>query len=108
MMSLDTIRERSRQAAARAAKINRTPLLVETEDMKDVKEHLRYMPFLGDYVAPGFELVDTHFVDSSGWGTEGGSAISQDDFFAKVIPGRGYGVVEAGQFQIHIGEFKKV
>jgi len=109
MMSLDRIRNASAMAAARAATDKRVPLLVTQDDLDgNVLDHLRYMPFLGDYTPPGYEKVNEYFVDSSGCGTEGGSAISAKLFSTQVKVGMSYAVVESGQFQVYIGEFKKV
>ena len=108
MMGLGTIRSIAADATRKAAKENKVPLLVQQDDMGDVKEHLKYMPFLGDHVPPGYEEIESFFVDGSGWGTNGGSAITQDEFFKQVKVGSCYGVTETGQFQIHISEYKKL
>ena len=108
MMDLYTIRSMAQEATQKAAKLNLLPLGVAAEDMEKISDYLRYMPNLGDHVPEGYELIQEHFVDSSGWGTQGGSAITQEEFFEKVQVGRYYAVVEAGQFQVHIGEYKKL
>ena len=107
MMGIRTIRGMSRRAARQAAEKLKTPLLVAAEDMDNVKEHLRYMPFIGDYVPTGYELVEAFFVDMTGM-DEAGPALSQKVFFSKVKVGSFYAVIEVGQLQMHIGEFKKV
>ena len=106
MMSIGTIRRFSREAAQIAAKENKVPLLVEEEDLERIKDHLRYMPFVGDYVPTDYKLVETYFVDMTGV-DETGPALSQKKFFSKVKTGRGYAVVEAGQLQMYVGEFVK-
>lgn len=40
------------------------------------------------------------FVDSSGWGNPGETALTVDQFIAMAPVGFGYAVVEAGQFQV--------
>jgi len=56
----------------------------------------------------GYELTETFFVDNSGCGTRGESALVFTDFLNKVKAGRYYGIREAGQFQVYIGEYKKL
>lgn len=107
MMSLETIREMSRTAAATAAQVRKTPLMVEAEDIDNLAGHLRYMPFLGDYVPEGWTQVNDFFVDSSGFGESHESALTQEQFYALVKPGYGYGIIESGQFQVYVGQFKK-
>ena len=48
------------------------------------------------------------FVDKSGFGTRGEPALTLQEFGALARPGFGYGVVEDGQFQCHVGVFEKV
>jgi len=55
-----------------------------------------------------WKLVDTFFVDNSGFGVEGELALTIDQFFKKVKADFGYGVIEAGRFQVYVGCFKKV
>jgi hypothetical protein len=45
------------------------------------------------------------FVDSSGWGNPGETALTVDQFIAMVPAGFGYAVVEAGQFQVCVRAF---
>ena len=56
----------------------------------------------------GYDLIETYFVDSSGWGTECEIALTFNNFLNKVKAGFYYGIKEAGQFQVYIGEYKKV
>lgn len=107
MMSAQQIVQMSREAAAKAAKRNLVPLRVEQEDMDNLRHYLRYMPFLGDYVPEGYELYDEYFVDSSGFGQEGEPALTQEQFFAKVKAGKYYAIVESGEFQVVIGEYRR-
>jgi len=71
------------------------------------------IPALGDYIPPGWtESLDedyepiVHMVDSSGFGSPGERAYTIGYFIAHVMrQGYGYGVIEAGQFQVYVGEF---
>jgi hypothetical protein len=110
MMSAAAIRNISRQAAARAARNHQTPFIMEQEDLDETGRVLRHIPFLGNYLPKGFEKVDEYFVDSSGFGKEGEPALTFRQFCAKVRQngsGYGYGITEAGQFQVYIGVYSK-
>jgi len=65
-------------------------------------------PFLGDYEPPGWELVDRHFVDISGFGSPEESALTISQFMDRIKEGFGYAILEVGQFQAYIGEYKKI
>lgn len=52
-----------------------------------------------------FEEVDRYFVDSSGFGTSGGTAITADEFLKQVKAGKYYAIIETGQFQLWVGEY---
>jgi hypothetical protein len=56
----------------------------------------------------GYELTQEFFVDNSGFGAKGESALTAGQFLQKVRQGFYYGITGAGQFQVYIGEFKKV
>jgi hypothetical protein len=56
----------------------------------------------------GYELTETFFVDNSGFGDRGEPALVFADFLSKVKAGYYYGIREAGQFQVYIGEYKKI
>ena len=56
----------------------------------------------------GYELVNTYFVDNSGFGCDDEIALTFNKFLDKVKIGFYYGIREAGQFQVYIGEFKKI
>lgn len=64
-------------------------------------------PNFGYYRPQGWKEVGIYFVDTSGFGTEGGVAITSKQFIASVKEGNGYAITEEGQFQIYITEFKK-
>ena len=74
---------------------------------EDVVEALRGMPDLGDHRPKGWILTRVFFVDSSGYGEKGEAAMTIEDFAEQAVAGRGYGLIEQGQFQVHIGEFAR-
>jgi len=113
MMSLSTIRELSRQAASTAAKQHKVPYVVEREDIEDFKLNGRIsfrIPNLGDYIPRGWKRTEREplFVDSSGFGAPGEPALTQEQFINALKPGYGYAVIQAGQFQVYVGEFEKM
>jgi len=63
---------------------------------------------IGDSIPLGYELTESFFVDSSGFGTRGEMALTFDQFLAKVKAGYYYAIKEAGQFQVYINEFKRI
>ena len=111
MMDGRTIREMSQKAARQAARKHLCPLIVEKEDIPNLYEHLREMPNFGDYRPKKWELVETYFVDSSGFGSEGEPAWTIKRFLEHVSQqaekggGFGYALIEVGEFQVYIGEF---
>jgi len=64
-------------------------------------------PFLGYYVPDGYEIINTYFVDNSGFGADDEPALSFSQFIAKVKKGKYYAIKEAGSFQVYINEYKK-
>lgn len=87
----------------------------------------RKIPFLGHYVPRGFKRVNVGetFGDRYGWGTRGHEFLLVDIFgegaeselalthaaffrFVQENPGYHYAIIEAGQFQVVIGVFKRV
>ena len=106
MYSLETIRSLSREATKKAAKAKKEPYLVEKEDLDRMPPFP--FPYLGDYVTPGWELVETFFVDSSGFGKPGEPALTANQFKKKIQAGFGYGLIEVGEFQLYVGKFQKI
>lgn len=115
MMSLNTIRRMSREAGRKAAAEGKTPYLVDMDDITAwvntlTEGSLPKLPFpnLGDHEPEGWELVDTHFVDATGFGRVGEPALTIPSFISKIVsPGHGYAIRESGQFQVVIAEFKR-
>jgi hypothetical protein len=116
MMSLGTIRAMSAEAAEKARKAKKLPTTFFDEN--DVEEFFaghkgRVFPNLGDYVPKGWKLVSHLWCDSSGVGQPDETALTRDQLRAKIAEHvrdgneYGYGVIEAGQFQLGLGMFKK-
>ena len=120
MMDLQTMREREDEAAAGAKDQELEPAEAEEGILNLWKEGkvptpIEGIPFLGDYVPPGWEEVPFDdpaqprlFVDTSGFGGDGEPALTQDQFFKRLEAGYGYAIVEAGQFQAYVARFKRV
>lgn len=129
MISQETARQMAHDQAAEAAQKGQEPFLIWQEDIEhiNIKKVCQAMPFLGDYLPEGWQRVsleseeDRHgvyiddnegfgayFVDSSGFGQNGEPALNPERFVKEYLePGFGYAIVEAGQFQVRIGKFKK-
>lgn len=111
MMSLSTIRERNAEAAELAAERDQEPFVYWTAD--EVFERFPFpFPYLGDYRPHGWELTETYFVDATGLGQANEPALTVEAFRRKVVERieasdgiTGWAVIEAGQFQVWIGEF---
>jgi hypothetical protein len=108
MLDYQTIRELSDKAAREAARKNLTPYVpFNAAEIDD------YPPFpfpnLGSHRPAGWQLVDEWFCDSSGLGADDEGALSTRQLIARLrenVPnGYGYGVIEAGEFQVVLGVF---
>jgi hypothetical protein len=106
MLGAAEIKRISQEAAARASKEHLVPYIIWKEDI-GMQETCKRLPFIGDYVPKGWRLIETHFVDSSGCGTEDEPAETIQHFVDNLVENRGYAVVEAGEFQVYVGEFIK-
>jgi hypothetical protein len=107
-MSIQTIHDLSRKAARKAAREHKRPAMIEAEDLDSLETELS-IPNLGDYRPKGYEMIDTWFVDKSGFGSSGERAMTIPRMFEKIRengPGFGYGMIEEGQFQCYVGVFK--
>ena len=104
MMSLEYIKAINREKTREARQEGLTPYIAKY----DGDEGVRACPFLADYIPEGYEVVNTFFVDSSGFGQEGELALTLGQFLAKVKEGKGYAIKEAGQFQVYINEYEKI
>ena len=106
MMDLKQIAVASQKAARKAAREHKQPYIWEAEDVG----HVPPFPFpnIGDYRPKEWELTGSYFVDSSGFGAPGEGALTAYQFKLRLKPGFGYAVIEAGEFQVYVGEFKQV
>lgn len=130
MMSPEAIRSLSAEAARKAARDRKIPLMVQPDDLLvDDTELVRFVsrcPFLGYYQPKGYERVsaktleqlapkarhyETLFVDMTGWGGESEPALTLREF-AKAIralgPGYGYALYDHGQFQANVDIYREV
>lgn len=124
MMDLATIVANNRSAANRARKAGKYPVTFEESDKADRRAFTRRLPYIGDWLPRGWARVTVEgdprgwnsgdadgagawFVDASGWGAEGEPALTQTAFLDLLEVGRSYAVVEAGQFQVKVGVFRK-
>ena len=71
-------------------------------------ENLVDIPSINVEDYPEWELVEELFVDSSGFGQESEPALTIEQFYNQIKKGLGYGVIDAGQFQVHVGVFEKI
>jgi hypothetical protein len=116
MLSLSVIRRLSRDCAIRACRENKIPFVYEQEDLDDLKAQLKagkslrfLIPYLGSYLPQGWRCTarEPLFIDTSGYGKEGEPALTTRAFVEALTPGKGYGCVEAGQFQAYIREYER-
>jgi hypothetical protein len=112
MMSLDSIQQLSREATRKASRKHLEPYV--PHDEAEIESYPPFpFPNLGDHKAKGWKLVDTLFVDSSGFGASDEPALSVRQLKAKLLELQradktyGYGIVEAGQFQLYLGVFER-
>jgi len=104
MMDLATINRINKEQAGKAMSEGKEPFVVK--DKTALKMPFPF-PYIGDYVPDGWEKTNEYFVDSSGFGSEGESAMTIRQFMQKVRNGYGYAITSAGQFQVYVSEFKK-
>jgi len=73
--------------------------------------NIRKIPFIGEFGAMGWEVIDTAFVDKTGLGLPSEPALTIEQFIAwgrAVIekhPGVGFGAHDEGQFQIYVSAY---
>lgn len=117
MFSPAYIRSLQDEAAVRAAEENLTPYPPTIEEI-DAMPPFPF-PFVGDYVADGWEpLLDDDgdpvawFVDTSGFGAHDEPALTVEQLKDKLREnagkGYGYAITEVGQFQAYLGVFRFV
>jgi hypothetical protein len=108
MMSGQMIAQMSRQAAARASREKKYPFIVEAEDLSAWTNRVTSFPFpnIGDWRPRGYKLVDHFMVDKTGWGADNEPALTIPQLLKRLTVGMAYAIIEEGQFQIVLGEFK--
>jgi len=113
MWSLEVINELNQQAARKARHQHKEPYVPTLDEIKEFPPFP--FPHLGPFAPDGWEQTETvWFVDSSGWGRDDEPALSVRQFknelraYAEDHPGHGFGIVEAGQFQVYVAAFGPV
>jgi len=119
MMSPSTIRRMSDEQARKAAVNRRVPYVPFDEKEADRFGRGEPFPFpnLGSHRPHGWNLVESLFCDSSGFGGEGEPALTPGQLRARVkeIMARGdeegktygFAITEVGQFQLYVGVFER-
>ena len=114
MLSVDQIMSEQMKATVKAAAMKKLPFVVWPGDRERIQHgHAREaIPFLGKYVPFGWKrLADEnddpvwYLVDSSGFGRADEPALTLDAFASILVEGHGYGIIEAGEFQVVVGEY---
>ena len=103
MRGIEEIQAENDEHYRKAKKAKAKPFIAKT----DGDEGVFKCPFLGVYLPKGWEFVQKHWVDHSGFGSESEPALTPKQFLAKVKKGHGYSLREAGQFQVWVNEFKR-
>ena len=103
MYSIETIIALNDEASVKADAEKLQPYVAEC----DGDEGVFKCPNFGYYRTQGWEEVGTYFVDNSGFGSDNEPALTPEQFLKSVKEGRGYAVIESGQFQVHIVELKR-
>jgi len=126
MMSSEQIGREAERHARKAKRHGKAPHFLSALGDDAIRTECARIPFLGDYVPNGYERVHVGetfggnygygtadhahlFVDSSGFGGRGELAMTVSQFaeFVQRHPGYGYGIIEAGQFQIVLGVYRR-
>ena len=102
MLGLSEIIKVNKKTGRQAKNAGRKPLLAK------VNGKIAMIPDLGDYTPKGYKLINSYFVYSSDFGVEGDPALTIEQFLAKVVKGKYYGIGRQGQFQIDVNEFEKI
>jgi hypothetical protein len=114
MWSLEVIDYLNQKAARKARRQHKEPIVPTLDEIEN------YPPFpfphLGPFVPEGWEQVEdaVWFVDSTGWGHDDEPALSVEQFkdvlrqYIADNPDHGFGIIEAGQFQLYVAAFRPV
>lgn len=115
MLDYSQIRDASEKAGRKAKRAGTKPLSIRQYTGENFKQFCKKIPFLGDYTPQGWDTIDAIqdiFVDSSGLGGDNEPAISLAQFKRKLdnfkLSGDnyGFGVSEAGEFQVYIRVYR--
>jgi hypothetical protein len=106
MLDGETIDRMAREQARRARGAGVKPMLLTRAVLASIRENGRFpFPNIGHYRPRGFKLVESYFVDKSGFGEEWEPALTYRGFLARLQVGRAYAIIEEGEFQCYVGEF---
>ena len=83
------------------------PITFKTQEDINNIEMLKKIPLLINEDPENYKKTNTFFVDSSGFGQEDEIALTINQFIDKLKIGFSYGIVDSGQFQVYINEYKK-
>ncbi len=97
-------RKRMAKRAARESVANHVEPGIWTGNRAEMR-----IPFIGDRVPRGWRRTNKEplFVDTSGFGAPGEPALTQDQMFDALTIGKGYALIEMGQFQGYVAEFER-
>lgn len=99
------------EQAARASRLRTKPMRIPrtwaAKDRAGRVKKIGKIPNIGNYVHPDWERVDHWMVDKTGM-DDSGPALSLDQLIERVKLRHGYAIIEEGQFQIVVGEFKRL
>lgn len=103
MFDLETIKKMNDRATQKAEQNYFSPYIAKCNGDVNVRSCRK----LGDFVPNGWQLVNTYFVDNSGFGASDELALTFEQFVNKVKQGYGYAIGKEGQFQVYINEYKR-
>ena len=114
MWSLEVINYLNGEAAREAKRKQKGPTVPTLDEIDNFPPFP--FPHLGPFVPEGWEQVEdaNWFVDSSGWGRDDEPALSVRRFknelraYVEEHPDHGFGIIEAGQFQLYVAAFRPV
>jgi hypothetical protein len=113
MMSPETIRSMSRQAARESCRLGKLPFIVWPEDLASWQAVIQDggtprlpFPWIGDRKPRGFKHSRELFVDSSGFGDEREPAMTAHRMIMQELKvGCAYSISDQGQFQVYVDEW---
>jgi hypothetical protein len=106
MLDLAQIQHMANEQARRARGAGVKPMLLTPAVLASIRRNGRFpFPNIGSYRPRGFKLVESYFVDKSGFGREDEPALTARGLLARLQAGRFYAIIEEGEFQCYVGEF---